>query len=400
MARLTIRAAAFAVLTVAVAALAARESAGHVLARRSPALAIQLDSGNPRALGKLLDRKLTSGAKTLLITDGDIAEVRHALQSSTLHAPLLRQLGIGRELSRDGAGAKRAVELAERISRRDQFTQLWLIEAGVRQNRIAEALHHYDVALTTSDTLEPLLFPILANALDDLAIRMELAEQLKRQRFWTRAFMAHAQSSAPPAAVASLITSAGLTSDTRLLTDMRELLHRFAARGDVAGAKAFAANLPGSRPQLLEKAGFNQATLDQNFAPLSWQLTDDADIRAEPIGKHRLGMRVAADVRGVAATRILQVAPGPYRLVFAASTPEGAQPVALGWTVTCLRGTSSQAVGSQTYPSARGTQSFSFVVPERCSGIRLELAVRSDEGAAGEVEISELDLQRFAAPTG
>ncbi|MDT9096849.1 hypothetical protein RSW32_26335, partial [Escherichia coli] len=75
------------------------------------------------------------------------------------------------QLHGDVGAARRLFAYGQRLSRRDNSTQLWAIEDAVARNDIPDVLRHYDVALRTSPNLADILYPVLASASADPAIR-------------------------------------------------------------------------------------------------------------------------------------------------------------------------------------------------------------------------------------
>ena len=78
---------------------------------------------------------------------------------------------------------------AERLSRRDHATQLWLIEHHLRAGRADQALAHFDIAFRTSASSRGVLFPLLANSLADDQMFGAVVGYLRRDPVWTRPFI-------------------------------------------------------------------------------------------------------------------------------------------------------------------------------------------------------------------
>ena len=78
-----------------------------------------------------------------------------------------------------GAGAQ-LLRLAQRVSRRDLETQLYLLELRAREGNIEESLRHYDALLLSRPETSSMLLGILARGLGDRDLRKALAEYAGR----------------------------------------------------------------------------------------------------------------------------------------------------------------------------------------------------------------------------
>ena len=114
-------------------------------------------------------------------------------------------LGLLAELRGDLVAARRDFGFAQRLSRRDLSSELWLIEDAVRRGDVAEALRHYDIALRTQAGATDILYPVLARASVDPAIMPLLADRLLARPPWTDSFVVFlANATDQPAMVAEL----------------------------------------------------------------------------------------------------------------------------------------------------------------------------------------------------
>lgn len=104
-----------------------------------------------------------------------------ALRQDPTAVSAVATLGLQTGLRGDVVHARRLFDYAQRLSRRDIRTQLWAIEDAVARDDIPAALHHYDIALRTIPVASDLLFPILAGALDQSAIRTNIILTLRQQ---------------------------------------------------------------------------------------------------------------------------------------------------------------------------------------------------------------------------
>ncbi len=129
---------------------------------------------------------------TSLLVDGatakQIGEARaqavHAMMRQPVSAAAARLVGLSAALSTGYKTADPFLIEAERLSRRDLPTQLWLIQRAVESGDIPGALKHYDIALTTHANAADLLLPTLANASVNPPISAGLLPLLRRRPVW------------------------------------------------------------------------------------------------------------------------------------------------------------------------------------------------------------------------
>ncbi|MCB8835101.1 hypothetical protein LJD42_26475, partial [Escherichia coli] len=107
-----------------------------------------------------------------------------ALARSPVDARAARVLGLFDALRARNRAAQFAFYYAQRLSRRDLPTQMWLIEQSVDQNDIPSALSHYHIAMRTSQTSRAILIPVLADAAENPAVAKPLAQLLRQRPNW------------------------------------------------------------------------------------------------------------------------------------------------------------------------------------------------------------------------
>lgn len=195
---------------------AVTQSLANSLSDREPHLALRLAPYDARLLAeearaRTLDElaKISTGAKLnseaqARLSDAE-ALAHQALKRDSMAIPAVTTLGTLAQLRGDLPKARRWMKYSEQLSRRDLATQLWLIEDAVGREDIADALHHYDIALRVKRGASDLLFPVLAQASTDPEIASELVRTLSAKPLWGEQFIAFAASKTPaPNATARL----------------------------------------------------------------------------------------------------------------------------------------------------------------------------------------------------
>ena len=120
-----------------------------------------------------------------------------ALRRDPTMAPAWRLLALAASMQGREREAARLFHFAERLSRRDLPTQLWLIEESVSRNDIPGALRHYDIALRTSLASPELLFPVLTRASGDNNVVGPLGTLLASDPPWRETFLWQLVADAP-----------------------------------------------------------------------------------------------------------------------------------------------------------------------------------------------------------
>lgn len=155
-------------------------SLANVLVESDPARAHLLDTGNG-LITAALAQKLFDEQPTPDQSAPFTRLAQTALRQDPTAVSAVATLGLQTGLRGDAVHARRLLDYAQRLSRRDIRTQLWAIEDAVARDDISAALHHYDIALRTIPVATDLLFPILAGALDQSAIRTNIVLTLRQQ---------------------------------------------------------------------------------------------------------------------------------------------------------------------------------------------------------------------------
>ncbi|WP_419807688.1 hypothetical protein [Sphingomonas sp.] len=146
------------------------------------------------------DGRLSAAHAAALITADTTAAER--AEAGTLARAALRRdptavsaaatLGVVTLVPNDVANARRLLAYAQMLSRRNVQTQLWSIEDAVGRGDIAGALRWYDIALRTKPALGDVLYPVLAQASRDPAIRTALVRTLVGKPPWSDSFVTYA----------------------------------------------------------------------------------------------------------------------------------------------------------------------------------------------------------------
>lgn len=163
-----------------------RQSLADVVRPIDPALALRLDSDNA-------DVAASRAEQLLRLDPSNRAEAetlaRRALRRSPVSAAGARMLATARDVAGDPGMARALMVYSESQSRRDLPTQVWLIQEAVEHDDIPRALHHYDIALRSSEATKPFLFPVLVKAIAQPPVVKGLIDTLAARPQWAAPFL-------------------------------------------------------------------------------------------------------------------------------------------------------------------------------------------------------------------
>ncbi|WP_339345923.1 hypothetical protein [uncultured Sphingomonas sp.] len=384
---------------------AMRDAAGNAFVRTRPALALMIDSGHPGALGALTDEHIVAtalsgeaGRAGVKTPSPDTAALRAALRRDPLSADLLRQLATISSAGGETVSSRQLMELAQRVSRRDFLTQMWMNEAAVADGDIDRALSHYDIALTTSKRAAPaLLFPVLTRAIAIPQVSAALARYISARRPWVDAFLTQAIATGDPRAVAALLAKAGVRGNANAFAAAQSgLIGSFVVHKDYAGLGDYAATMPSADRAAIRTIDFAPATTDGRLRPLTWELTDDSDLGAAYQPGQGLTIRARSGTRGIVARRILYLPTGRWRLRQHVSVVGEAQGPSVSWEAYCLDSMTSDAFWSQALPRRSGAVQSEFVVPAGCRAVEMRLVASAgmDDPNDLSMTVSKVALDR------
>lgn len=299
-----------------VAALLGIMTAPGVLRNTSPAIAVSVAPWDGRTTALM--------AQQTLVGDRHPASLRRALdlsKSAYRRDPTairaLTSAGMAVALMGRTDDVAPIFTYAERLSRRDEQTQMWLIEERVAANDIAGALRHYDTALRVSKDVQPILFPVLANAASDDAIARDINRLLRSRPLWWREFIDAALSHSNDAEALATVTTGLLDpADDRDRPRAARLVAKLSGlrRFDLVW-NVYEDMAPQSGRALIRNGDFEE---DQGLPPLDWDFADESELNPErgpsagQGGGFALYLPTSASADGEVARQLLHLPPGSY----------------------------------------------------------------------------------------
>jgi hypothetical protein len=282
---------------------------------------------------------------------------------------------------------------AQRLSRRDQQTQIWFINHVGQQGDVEAMVRHIDIALRTSETSRSALFPMLVAAAADPQGAQIIDRTLAKKPNWAVPFGAFAIGWGSDLDVA--------TRMARLLFDPRKpddrdryltLLGRLVAAGRYSQAWVLysdpALGLHGGNAGHLRHGDFETA---EDETPFDWSYSDDGELfgaRERLPERNGFVLRVAASNgrSGEVARQYLHLPAGIHRLRAIAGDVPAKIPERPVIRIECVDPAGGRPLVS-VRPAAAGTAArelqASFAVPANCAFQKIGITI-AGEDAFGE----------------
>lgn len=345
------------------------------------------------------DGRITAAYGTVLV--GKDAAPRNRAQADDLAKLALRQdstavaavatLGLNADIRGNSTEARRYFAYAQKLSRRDLRTQLWMIEDAVDRGDVAATLHQYDITLRVFPSLSELAYPVLASAGSDPAIQPGLVRILAAGPPWSDSFINFVADNGPnprsTAALLLMLRRAGVpVSEVARTGTVNALI----AAGQLDVAWSFYASLrPGANRRRSRDPRFVMTETPSQF---DWMPMNEGGLTTG-IQDGVFDFSAPASVGGPILKQVQLLPPGTYRLTGRSSgieQDEGALPY---WVLDCQDGRELGRVEVPNSSIAGGNFSGTFSVPAGCPIQTLLLMARPSDsvsGLSGQIDRVEL----------
>jgi hypothetical protein len=386
----------FAALGITGAWLAAALAISGVVRIKAPMAALAVMPNESIALAARGDQLLFENQKNPPRAVQTLALA--ALREQPLNPKAVRLLGFYADAQRDQAKAEKFMLQAEKLSRREIGTQLWLIEAQARRNKTAETLAHYDIALRTKPITQDLLFPRLLNAIEDGEIRTALKPYIRKKSGWGTSFLfyANANSKNLPTLVDLVVESGGLVDAKSAKNQELALLSRLVAEGYFADARRLFLQMPGAQAIRMTSAAFDISDRNASFGAMGWQLLQDPDagggfVAKQGDTKSALSLYANSATTRPVATKLLYLKPGNYSFTVRLEKLTRGDSGFLRWQLRCPQNASNPTLWS--IDTVNIVLSATFSVPTNCPEQFLDLIVSGGKGQTGlEATVSSVSV--------
>lgn len=370
-------------------------SVAQVTVGKDPALAHRLAPYDGRITARLAtsltgdeatpaDRRRADGLAKLALRQDPTA----VLAASTL--------GLDAGIRGANAEARRYFAYAQRMSRRDLRTQLWMIEDAVGHGDIPRALHQYDITLRVFPKMGELLYPILASASADRSIRNEVVKTLISKPMWGENFINFVgANSLDPRSTAALFLALHRAGVVIPAAAHAGAMNALLATGQVDAVWSYYTSI---RPGVDRRRSRDPRFAAKLEAPsqLDWIALDTGGLVTN-IQDGIFDFTAPASVGGPMLQQLQMLPPGGYRLIGHSIGIEQSPNAMPYWALICQ---DTRELGRVEVPNssvANGNFSGSFNVPKGCTIQTLVLKARPSDavsGLSGQIDLIEL------VPTG
>ena len=381
------------------AAYSGQNAVKSYLREADPKAAYSADPLDGLAALNVFASELTTNPQ-FIISSQDADAARASLVSRPLNPSLLSFYGL-RAASIGQSGLANAVMAsADTVSRRDAFSQLWMIEQKSGADDVKGAISHYDALLSVHPEMQATFIPVLVSAVAYPEVRATIRPYLTPAKRWSAPFLDMASQQVEVdqyrdlvAPIASRLSGAGYAvSNARIIYRMLQsglagdawkLFSLVAPDVDVAAFRAFA---PGG------------SNLDPTWLPLSWTLGQSDDISASVDDNGTIDVTVAPTARGLIVSRDVAVNSSSTYLLGHRSIYElGSPRASLRWSVYCSVQNGPQLIVDRFVPGTANSKlvQLSVEVPENCNLLRVELSALGSEGQlSSTLKIKDLTLEK------
>lgn len=366
-----------------------------VLAERDPVLAHALAPGDGRLSASLAYQRLERNPSPAGQAEAE-GLARAALERDPTRVSAVAALGLIAQLQGDIGRARRWFGYAEKLTRRDLPTELWLIENAVQRADVAAALRHYDIALRTNYGAGDLLFPVLAKASSDPQIARALVPVLAAKPAWSNDFLNFlATSRDNPIASSQLFVMLDHAGGAIEPAITNRLIALMLTKDPEAAWSFYAALHRGADRTRLRDPSFSGAANPPS--PFDWTVLDAEGLFGSIQRSGEFGVfafNASATVGGELLQQTMLLPVGRYRLEGRTRDLTQSGSEAPYWSLKCLAdGRELARVPMSQGADKAGRFVGGLTVPADCRVQRLVLVVQPSaavEGASGTVEHVEL----------
>jgi hypothetical protein len=321
--------------------------------------------------------------------------VRRPLNAGLLSFYGLRAASIGQS-----GLANALMASADTASRRDAFSQLWMIEQKSSSDDVKGAIAHYNALLSVHPAMQATFLPVLVSAVTYPEVRAALRPYLNPETKWSAPFLDLASQNLEVSQYRDLVKpiASRLKGDEYSASNAR-IIHRMLQSVLTGDAwKLFSAVAPNVDVGAFRDFAPSSANLDPKWQPLSWTLGQSDDISASVSGDGSIDVTVAPTARGLIASRDVTVIPSSTYLLSHRSINEPGSPrVSLRWSVYCVAPNGPQLIVDRFVPAAANSKlvQLSVKVPENCNLLRVEFSALGSEGQLNSMlKITNLTLKK------
>lgn len=386
-------------LLLACAALSGQNAAQSYLREGEPKSAYLADPSDGLAAVNTFAAELKANPQ-FIISSSDADAARASLVRRPLNATLLSLYGLHAASIGKSGLADALMASADTVSRRDAFSQLWMIEQKSGADDVRGAISHYNALLSVHPETHATLLPVLVSALAYPEVRSAMRPYLNAETRWSFPFLDLASQRAEVGDYRDLVRPIvpRLRDDGYTASNAR-IIHRMLQSGLAGDAwNLFSLVAPNVDVRAFRDFAPRSINLDPKWQSLSWVLGQSVDISASVVDSGAIRVSMAPTAGGMIASRDVAVtSPSAYILGHRLIYEPGSARASLLWRVSCAAQAGPQLIVERFVPA---TENINLVrlpvnVPENCHLMRVELSAVGSEGQWNSVvQIAELALTR------
>jgi hypothetical protein len=386
-------------LLLVCAAYSSENSAQSYLRKANPKAAYSADPSDGIAAVNAFAADLKDNPQ-FIISSRDADAARASLVRRPLNASLLSFYGL-REASIGKLGlASAVIASADTVSRRDAFSQLWMIEQKSSADDVKGTVAHYNALLSVHPAMQATFLPVLVSAVAYPEVRAAIRPYLNPETKWGAPFLDLASQRADVGQYRDLVEpiASRLGSDGYTVSNAR-LIYRMLQSGLAGDAwKLFPLLAPDLDVDVFRAFAPGGANLDPKWQPLTWTLRQSDDIAASVDSDGAIDVSVAPTARGLIASRDVAVIPSlTYVLGHRSIYEPGSPSASLRWSVSCPAQNGPQLIVDRFVPAAANSKlvQLSVEVPDNCNLVRVEVSALGSEGQLNSMfKITDLTLSK------
>ena len=348
------------VVTAYLAWLSFIHAVANITWDQNPDVALSYVPDHPLALSRKADELFAEKQDPATLAKVE-AMAKQSLRGGALNPVAIRLLGYVADVRGDTDKARELMLLSQKVSRRDFGTQLWLIEDAVARGDKKQALFHYDIALRTTPSSFPILFPTLTGAISDPEVRVALAPIVRQAPVWLPAYLSEALNTVEnPANLADVLVKAGGLPDNDTYWGISNaLLGQLASKNKFPAFRQYYLSLKGSNRAAFQSASLTKNTVNVRYSSVGWQVVESPGIggsfsQPDSNGRFALSAFAGSGERGEVMRKLLFLDPGNYRFQTQYSAQDGVSDAEIRWDLQCITATGNVTKWFVTTPVREG----------------------------------------------
>ena len=258
--------------------------------------------------------------KAIRNPDEIVVAAHKALALAPLNPSAATLIGLSLDQSGDKDGARKAMNVAIQITRRDATAQLWLGQDSIlKGENLGQVLRRYDLIMRTQPVARPTIFAALSEMLPNAEMQNALQPYVRSDNIWFEGFALNAAEkpiTAVGLAKMLLLQTKPLPNSQALRDAYASTLRQVAAERQYGLLNRLYQRLPGAQKGALQSAALPHGNMIE-YPPLTWSFATDPGVGSsltDLSADQQLELYAANETGGLAAQKMLLLNPGNYQL--------------------------------------------------------------------------------------